>query len=157
MKIGQLREKGKVLAAVFRGDYARPIRNYSVLDLIDKAAAENVELAEMAMNLAGKEMEGIKPIIPIYPREVWACGCAYQVSAEWRDAEHGAREGFYAAVYRNQRPELFFKGTARVCTGPGDYIGIRSDSDFTAPEAELAVVIGSNGTVSYTHLTLPTN
>jgi 2-dehydro-3-deoxy-D-arabinonate dehydratase len=89
----------------------------------------------------------LKRTIPISPFEVWACGCSYKVSAEWRDAEHGAREGFYAAVYKNKRPELFFKGTSRVCTGPGEYIGIRTDSNFTAPEPELAVVVGSSGKV----------
>ena len=46
----------------------------------------------------------------------------------------------YAYVYREERPEIFFKGTARVCVGPGQNIGIRSDSKFTAPEPELAVV-----------------
>jgi 2-dehydro-3-deoxy-D-arabinonate dehydratase len=49
----------------------------------------------------------------------------------------------YAAVYRAERPEIFFKGTARVCTGPGEHIGQRSDSKFTAPEPELALVLGA--------------
>ncbi|MGH9662803.1 MAG: fumarylacetoacetate hydrolase family protein, partial [Bryobacteraceae bacterium] len=76
---------------------------------------------------------------------VWACGCTYETSASFRDAEHGTREGFYAQVYRGERPEIFFKGTARVCVGPGQSIGIRSDSRFTAPEPELAVVLGQHG------------
>ncbi|MCP4250840.1 MAG: 2-keto-3-deoxy-D-arabinonate dehydratase, partial [bacterium] len=53
----------------------------------------------------------------------------------------------YAYVYSGPRPEIFFKGTARVCVGPGDPIGIRPDSKFTAPEPELAVVLGSGGSV----------
>jgi 2-dehydro-3-deoxy-D-arabinonate dehydratase len=53
----------------------------------------------------------------------------------------------YAYVYREPRPEIFFKGTARVCVGPGRGIGIRADSKFTAPEPELAVVLGSKGRV----------
>ena len=44
-------------------------------------------------------------------------------------------------------PEIFFKGTARVCVGSGEPIGIRSDSVFTAPEPELGVVIDSKGKV----------
>ena len=44
-------------------------------------------------------------------------------------------------------PEIFFKGTARVCVGPGKKIGIRSDSKFTAPEPELAVVLGQGGQI----------
>ncbi len=50
--------------------------------------------------------------IPIHPPEVWACGCTYETSASFRDAEHGTREGMYAHVYREARPEIFFKGTA---------------------------------------------
>ena len=53
----------------------------------------------------------------------------------------------YAYVYRGARPEIFFKGTARVCVGPGQAIGMRADSHFTAPEPELAVVLGSRGAV----------
>jgi 2-dehydro-3-deoxy-D-arabinonate dehydratase len=87
------------------------------------------------------------PLIPIHPPEVWGCGCTYESSAAFRDAEHGTREGFYAQVYRDPRPEVFFKGTARVCVGPGEAIGIRSDSEFTAPEPELAVLLGSQGRV----------
>jgi 2-dehydro-3-deoxy-D-arabinonate dehydratase len=45
-------------------------------------------------------------------------------------------------VYREPRPEIFFKGTARVCVATGQPIGIRSDSKFTAPEPELAVILG---------------
>jgi 2-dehydro-3-deoxy-D-arabinonate dehydratase len=48
----------------------------------------------------------------------------------------------YAHVYRDARPEVFFKGTARHCVGSGDAIGIRPDSRFTAPEPELALVLG---------------
>ena len=46
-----------------------------------------------------------------------------------------------------ERPRIFFKGTARVCAGPGQPIGIRFDSKFTAPEPELAVLLGPNGSV----------
>jgi 2-dehydro-3-deoxy-D-arabinonate dehydratase len=53
----------------------------------------------------------------------------------------------YAYVYRESRPEIFFKGTARVCVATGQPIGIRSDSKFTAPEPELAVVLGKGGRI----------
>jgi 2-dehydro-3-deoxy-D-arabinonate dehydratase len=53
----------------------------------------------------------------------------------------------YAHVYRSARPEIFFKGTARVCVGPGQPIGIRADSKFTAPEPELAAILGSYGAI----------
>jgi len=85
--------------------------------------------------------------IPISPAEVWASGCTYEASSSFRDAEHGTREGFYAQVYSADRPEIFFKGTARHCVGHRAGIGIRSDSKFTAPEPELAVVLDSQGDV----------
>ena len=62
-----------------------------------------------------------------HPREVWACGCTYKTSAEFRDAEQGTREGFYAHVYRDARPEIFFKGTARHCVGPGQATKVISE------------------------------
>jgi 2-dehydro-3-deoxy-D-arabinonate dehydratase len=54
----------------------------------------------------------------------------------------------YAYVCREPRPEIFFKGTARVCVGSGQAIGIRADSKFTAPEPELALVLGSRGRIA---------
>jgi 2-dehydro-3-deoxy-D-arabinonate dehydratase len=79
---------------------------------------------------------------------VWACGCTYAPSAEFRDSELGAGEGPYAYVSDpKHRPEIFFKGTSRVCVGPNEPIGIRKDSTFTAPEPELGVVITSTGKV----------
>ena len=53
----------------------------------------------------------------------------------------------YAHVYREPRPEIFFKGTARVCVGTGQAIGIRPDSKFTAPEPELALVLGATAAI----------
>ena len=38
-------------------------------------------------------------------------------------------------------------GTARVCVGTGQAIGIRPDSRFTAPEPALALVLGSRGRI----------
>jgi 2-dehydro-3-deoxy-D-arabinonate dehydratase len=93
-------------------------------------------------------LESVAPVLPIHPPEVWGCGCTYETSASFRDAEHGTREGMYAHVYREPRPEIFFKGTARVCVATGQAIGIRPDSTFTAPEPELAVVLGSRGKVA---------
>ncbi|MCS6953691.1 MAG: fumarylacetoacetate hydrolase family protein, partial [Bryobacteraceae bacterium] len=147
MRLGQIRLDGKVTAAVFENGAARPIPGYTVLELIHKSEKEGVELAELAAENASHHAEPVEPVIPLQPVEVWACGCTYEASAAFRDAEHGTREGFYAAAYREPRPEIFFKGTARVCVGPGRPIGIRPDSRFTAPEPELALILGSKGKV----------
>lgn len=147
MKLAQVIWNGRVTAAIMEEGQGRPIPEHTVQDLIRLSERENVSLVSLASQHATKHTEPLKPIIPIFPSEVWACGCTYETSASFRDAEHGTREGFYAYVYREPRPESFFKGTARVCVGPGQKIGIRSDSKFTAPEPELAVVLGSKGNV----------
>ena len=135
------------MAAVFEDGMARPIPGHTVGDLIRRSEVESISLAPLAESLASRHPEPATPLAPIHPVEVWACGCTYETSASFRDAEHGTREGMYAYVYRNARPEIFFKGTARVCVGPGQPIGLRADSKFTAPEPELAVVLGSRGRI----------
>jgi 2-dehydro-3-deoxy-D-arabinonate dehydratase len=147
MRLGQIRFGSAVTAAIFEGESARPIPNHTVADLIRRSEAESIPLRELAAQLASRLAEPAKPLLPIHPAEVWACGCTYEMSASFRDAEHGTREGMYAYVYREKRPEIFFKGTARVCVGPGQPIGIRVDSTFTAPEPELALVLGSHGRI----------
>ena len=148
MRLGQIQWNNAVTAAIFEGEFARPIPDYTLYELICRSEKEGVMLSTSAMRLAvGPRVASPVPIIPLQPKEVWACGCTYQTSADFRDAEHGTREGFYAHVYSGPRPEVFFKGTARTCTGPGGKIGLRPDSKFTAPEPELAVILGAKGKV----------
>lgn len=147
MRLGQIRWNNQITAAVFNDKGARPIPEYTLQQLLERSEKEGLPLAELAQRQASAHAENIPPIIPIHPKEVWACGCTYEMSASFRDAEHGTREGFYAYVYREPRPEIFFKGTARVCVGQNKEIGIRADSKFTAPEPELAVVLGAKGKV----------
>jgi 2-dehydro-3-deoxy-D-arabinonate dehydratase len=147
MRLGQIRWGGAITAAIFDDEGARTIPGYTLQELIVRSEQENDPLPSLAAKLASAHREDVPPVIPIQPREVWACGCTYEMSASFRDAEHGTREGFYAYVYREPRPEIFFKGTARVCVGPGKPIGIRADSKFTAPEPEFAVLLGSKGRI----------
>ena len=147
MRLGQITWNGAVTAAIFEGTQARPIPGQTLYDLLCLAEREAKSLDALVNQLASDEFVETAPLMPIYSPEVWGCGCTYESSASFRDAEHGTREGFYAHVYRDPRPEVFFKGTARVCVGPGEAIGIRSDSQFTAPEPELAVLLGSRGRI----------
>lgn len=148
MRLGQIKWNGQTTAALFEdGSIARPVPDYSLYDLIRLAELEKVPLPAVVNRLVSAHREAVAPLIPISPREVWACGCTYQSSAAFRDAEHGTREGFYAHVYREPRPEIFFKGTSRFCVGPNQPIGLRFDSRFTAPEPELALVLGSRGSI----------
>jgi 2-dehydro-3-deoxy-D-arabinonate dehydratase len=152
MHLGQIKHDGHVIAAIFEGNSARPIPAHTICDLINRADAEMISLPELASRLASRHSVAATPLIPLYPAEVWASGCTYETSAAFRDNEtleldKGTREGMYAYVYREARPEIFFKGTARVCVGPGQQIGIRADSKFTAPEPELAAVLGKRGRI----------
>jgi len=152
MHLGQIKHDGHVIAAIFEGNSARPIPAHTICDLINRADAEMISLPELASRLASRHSVAATPLIPLYPAEVWASGCTYETSAAFRDNEtleldKGTREGMYAYVYREARPEIFFKGTARVCVGPGQNIGIRADSKFTAPEPELAAVLGKRGRI----------
>ena len=87
-------------------------------------------------------------MIPLSPPEVWGFGVTYQRSAEVRDADVAATTdssaSIYDRVYHAERPECFFKATAPRCVGPHRPIGIRSDSELTATEPELAYVLGTN-------------
>src|SRR6266850_33490 len=129
----------------------------TVLDLVEYATAIDLDLTEVVEELTASEalpvtLEeiSIPPdparahlAIPIHPPEVWACGVTYKKSAEFRDEDTQTSRGIYDYVYFAKRPELFFKGTSSRCTGPNDFIGLRSDSIFTAVEPELAVLIDS--------------
>lgn len=148
MKLGQIKWNGEVTAAIFEDGGARPIPGHTLYELIRRSEVEHASLTELAKAHASGATQAATPLIPLSPKEVWACGCTYEMSASFRDAEHNTREGFYRYVFDPaHRPEVFFKGTARVCVGPNQGIGIRSDSHFTAPEPELGVVLGSNGRV----------
>ena len=81
--------------------------------------------------------------VPVTPPEVWGAGVTYRRSADFR--EEGT--GFYDRVYTAERPELFFKASAWRCVGPGEAIGRRRDSAFTAAEPEIAIVLTGTGAI----------
>lgn len=142
MRFGQIRFDNKTTAALFEGDTARPIPGYSMVELIRKAEAESVPFTTLAAQMASRHSEPLVPAIPINPVEVWACGCTYETGVSPEE-----ERGVYAQVFAQARPVVFFKGTARVCVGPGQPVGIRFDSKFTAPEPGLAMVLGRKGKV----------
>ena len=148
MKLTQLKTSdGGLVAAIVEDGRYRLIPNQTTASLIVQAEASGKPLSHIARSLASDEVVDGTPAIPILPAEVWACGCTYAPSAEFRDAET-AEEGIYAYVHNvNHRPELFEKGASRVCVGPGEAIGIRKDSKFTAPEPEMTLIVDGSGTI----------
>lgn len=82
-------------------------------------------------------------LAPIGTQEVWAAGVTYYRSRSARIEESKDAGGgtFYDRVYSADRPELFFKATARRVIGNGGNIRIRTDATWSVPEPELTLVI----------------
>lgn len=155
MKLLQFRsESGEVRGGVVRGSEVEPL-SVPVLKLIRMAGRARLPLASLVesarpgkerLSYAELETKGLLTA-PILPDEIWGAGVTYRPSADFRDADMEAGSGIYDRVYRAERPELFFKATAARCSGPGEPIGLRKDATFTAPEPELAVVLGAAGEI----------
>src|SRR5262245_5880826 len=174
MRIAQIRlADGAVHAALVQGDEVVDLADpdvglTGVADFLDRAVESGQPLAELLDRrlaagggarrpaerlLAGEEVGGARLTAPITPREAWGCGVTYKKSAEFRDEETtgSSTKGIYDYVYSAERPETFYKGGPAHCAGPFEPICIRSDSEFTAPEPELALVIDrAGGIVGYT-------
>jgi 2-dehydro-3-deoxy-D-arabinonate dehydratase len=168
MRIAQLKlEGGAVHAAVVRGDEVVDVADPDVglvgtADFLDRALESGQPIAALLERrlaaggglrlpagplLAGEEVRGARLTMPITPRDAWGCGVTYKKSAEFRDEETtgSSSKGIYDYVYSAERPETFYKGNAAHCVGPFEPICVRRDSEFTAPEPELALVIDRDG------------
>jgi 2-dehydro-3-deoxy-D-arabinonate dehydratase len=87
-------------------------------------------------------------VLPLEPPEVWCAGVTYERSRDAR-IEESAVEDVYSLVYDAERPELFLKDAAcRRTVGPGEPVGIRSDSSWNVPEPEIGVVLGDAGEIA---------
>jgi 2-dehydro-3-deoxy-D-arabinonate dehydratase len=86
-------------------------------------------------------------LLPLEPPEVWCAGVTYERSRDARIEESGS--DVYARVYDADRPELFLKDAGcRRTVGPGAPIGVRSDSRWNVPEAEIGLVLGAGGEIA---------
>jgi 2-dehydro-3-deoxy-D-arabinonate dehydratase len=86
-------------------------------------------------------------LMPVEPPEVWCAGVTYERSRDARIEE--SRVDVYSLVYDADRPELFLKDAAcRRTVGPGQPLGIRSDSGWDVPEPEIALVLGERGEIT---------
>jgi 2-dehydro-3-deoxy-D-arabinonate dehydratase len=87
---------------------------------------------------------------PIGKQEVWAAGVTYYRSRDARMEESKSAGGgdFYDRVYRAERPELFFKGSANRVVGYGGKVAIRSDASWSVPEPELTLLISPGGKIT---------
>ena len=92
MRLGQIKWNNEITAAIFENEIAHPIPGHTLYDLIRRAEVENTELPKLAKSMASSHGEPATALIPLAPKEVWACGCTYEMSASFRDGEHNTRE-----------------------------------------------------------------
>lgn len=88
-------------------------------------------------------LNGVLLKAPLGSQEVWAAGVTYLRSREARVGETHTPD-IYDRVYEAERPELFLKATPSRVVGPGDAVGIRSDSRWDVPEPELVLVFNQH-------------
>ena len=127
----------------------------SFLDLLILANNADSSIDELANKVIAEvhnenNMREISHVLkPINPPEVWAAGVTFKRSEQERRLESETPDA-YSKVYASDRPELFFKGTAKTVVGHGDEVGIRQDSSWNVPEPELAFVVFNGEIVGYT-------
>jgi len=117
----------------------------SVAELLRLSAAELRNVLERSTGTLGQH--AATPRAPIDGQtEVWAAGVTYRRSEEARVEESGTPD-IYTKVYSAERPELFFKATARRVAGPDEPVVVRGDSTWDVPEPELALVINAGAEI----------
>lgn len=79
-------------------------------------------------------------------QEVWACGVTYLRSKVGR-MEESEIPDLYSRVYDADRPEIFYKSAGWRVIPNGGEVGIRRDSGWDAPEAEIVLVVNSHSEI----------
>lgn len=122
----------------------------------DILAGKNVYADLLQLSSTSKKMDSNsleqsmnQLLAPIGKQEVWAAGVTYLRSRDARiyESKESGGSDFYQKVYTADRPELFFKSTARRVSGPGEDVYIRKDSTWNVPEPELTLFINSSGSI----------
>jgi 2-dehydro-3-deoxy-D-arabinonate dehydratase len=111
-----------------------------------------VDLLALPLDQSRERLEQAAPVdvgdasilAPVDHQEVWAAGVTYARSRDGRKAESTDGD-VYDRVYDADRPELFFKALAHRVVAPGEPVGIRADSSWNVPEAELGLVLNRFG------------
>ncbi|WP_433367919.1 fumarylacetoacetate hydrolase family protein [Actinoplanes sp. CA-142083] len=116
----------------------------TLADLLAVPLGQARTAVEAAARDAGGEMPGDEMLPPVDRQEVWAAGVTYLRSRDGRKEESGYG-ALYDRVYESDRPEIFFKASPWRVVGDRDAVGIRSDSGWDVPEAEVGLVLNAAG------------
>ncbi|WP_433790721.1 fumarylacetoacetate hydrolase family protein [Actinoplanes sp. CA-252034] len=119
---------------------------HTLADLLAMPAAR----ARLVVEAAAAHTTGELPLHdtrpPVDRQEIWAAGVTYRRSRDGRREESG-HGPLYDHVYTGERPEIFFKSSPWRVVGDHDAVGIRSDSGWDVPEAEIGLVLNATGDV----------
>lgn len=113
----------------------------------DQKAHLTAAIKSVGQPVEGPSAERILP--PISKQEVWAAGVTYLRSktARMEESKDSGGGSFYDKVYDADRPELFFKSTPNRVAGSGQYLRLRTDSNWQVPEPELTLVVNARGAI----------
>jgi len=115
-----------------------------IKNLSDALSLHMADFRKAYVAAGSTEVKG-KLVAPVaIDTEVWGAGVTYQRSRDARKEESGIPD-VYQLVYEADRPELFFKATARRTVGHEGEVGIRADAQTSVPEPEVAIVMNKFG------------
>ena len=156
MKLCRFESSGRTTFGILEGNSLVDLASsepeiFSNIDTLIHAAKERRMSIEEMIRKYVKEARTIsfeeeRLRLPLVPDEVWGAGVTYLRSREAREVETKLK-GLYDEIYSAERPEIFLKGSGKRCVGPGEPIGIRSDSAWTVPEPELSLVLDREANV----------
>jgi len=115
--------------------------------LADLLSGSGPSLRDLQSDLDEERPPTARRLAPTDMQPIWAAGVTFDRSRKARKEESNSGD-FYDLVYEAERPELFLKALPGDVRGPGDRIGIRTDSTWDVPEPELAVVLNSRGKIA---------
>lgn len=114
---------------------------HSLTDLLSLKVEDARTIIDGA-NKSAKAPTGLLAPIDKY-HEVWACGVTYLRSKVGR-MEESEIPDLYSRVYDAERPEIFYKSIGWRVVPNGEPVGIRRDSGWDVPEAEVVLVVNSH-------------
>ncbi len=112
----------------------------AIAALINAVDESSDSFAAAELNVAPSP-DSLHWLPPLDEQEVWAAGVTYIRSREARQEEAQDGGDVYARVYDAERPEIFYKASAKNTVGHLDDVGIRKDSRWNVPEPELGLVL----------------
>jgi 2-dehydro-3-deoxy-D-arabinonate dehydratase len=141
------RREGNASRWAVRQDGAWAALDGTLADLLAVPLDQARATVEGAARRAGGDVPGDRDLPPVDRQEVWAAGVTYLRSRDGRKEESSGHGALYDHVYDNERPEIFFKSSPWRVVGDGDAVGIRADSGWDVPEAEVGLVLNAAGEV----------